>query len=135
MLVCLIHIVPIAVVNSYYNTNPTKTLCQCYQSHLHTLSNLGKNQLFHCIFVEWPVKIISMRDYIHIYCLFVCLVVFKATFNNISVISWRSVLLLEETGGPGKNHQHVASHWQTLSHNVVHLALIEIQTQVFSLYK
>jgi len=24
--------------------------------------------------------------------------VFNATFNNISVISWRSVLLLEETG-------------------------------------
>ena len=25
----------------------------------------------------------------------------NATFNNISVISWRSVLLVEETGGPG----------------------------------
>ena len=50
---------------------------------------------------------------------FVCLLVFDATFNNISVISWRSVLLVEETGGPGENHQPVASHWQTLSHNVV----------------
>jgi len=28
--------------------------------------------------------------------------VFNATFNNISVISWRSVLLMEETGVPGK---------------------------------
>jgi hypothetical protein len=26
--------------------------------------------------------------------------VFNATFNNISVISWRSVLLVEETGIP-----------------------------------
>jgi hypothetical protein len=26
--------------------------------------------------------------------------VFNTTFNNISVISWRSVLLVEETGGP-----------------------------------
>jgi len=26
--------------------------------------------------------------------------VFSATFNNISVISWRSVLLVEETGVP-----------------------------------
>ena len=26
--------------------------------------------------------------------------VFNATFNNISVISWRSVLLVEETGRP-----------------------------------
>jgi hypothetical protein len=62
-------------------------------------------------------------------CLFVCLMVLNATFNNISVISWRSVLLVEETGGPKENHRPVASHWQTLSHNVVHLALIEIQTQ------
>ena len=28
--------------------------------------------------------------------------VFNATFNNISVKSWRSVLLLEETDDPGK---------------------------------
>jgi hypothetical protein len=62
-------------------------------------------------------------------CLFVCLMVLNATFNNISVISWRSVLLVEETGGPKENHRPVASHWQTLSHNVIHLALIEIQTQ------
>ena len=45
--------------------------------------------------------------------------VFNATFNNISVISWRSVLLVEKTVVPGENHQPVASHWQTLSHNVV----------------
>ena len=45
--------------------------------------------------------------------------VFNATFNNISVISWRSVLLVEETGVPGENHQPVASPRQTLSHNVV----------------
>jgi hypothetical protein len=39
--------------------------------------------------------------------------------NNILVISWRSVLLVEETRVPGENHQPVASHLQTLSHNVV----------------
>jgi hypothetical protein len=38
---------------------------------------------------------------------YVCLMVFNATSNNISVISWQSVLLVEETGG----HQRpVASH-------------------------
>jgi hypothetical protein len=31
--------------------------------------------------------------------------VFNATFNNISVRAWWSVLLLEETGVPGKNHR------------------------------
>ena len=44
---------------------------------------------------------------------------FNTTFNNISVISWRSVLLVEETRVPRENHLPVASHWQTLSHNVV----------------
>ena len=29
--------------------------------------------------------------------------VFNATFNNIAVISWWSVLLVEETGVPGEN--------------------------------
>ena len=37
--------------------------------------------------------------------------VFNATFNNISVISWWSVLLVEETGVvPTENHRTVASH-------------------------
>jgi len=30
--------------------------------------------------------------------------VVNATFNNISVISWRSVLLVEETRVPRENH-------------------------------
>jgi hypothetical protein len=42
--------------------------------------------------------------------------VFNATFNTISVISWQSVLSVEE---PGENHRSVARHCQTLSHNVV----------------
>jgi hypothetical protein len=45
--------------------------------------------------------------------------VFNATFNNISVISWRSVLLVDETGVSGENHRHAASNYQILSHNVV----------------
>jgi hypothetical protein len=45
--------------------------------------------------------------------------VFNATFNYISVISWRSILLVEETGVSGENHQPAASHLQTLSHNVI----------------
>jgi hypothetical protein len=45
--------------------------------------------------------------------------VFNDPFNNISVISWRSLLLMEETGVPGENHRPATSHRQTLSHNVV----------------
>jgi hypothetical protein len=37
-------------------------------------------------------------------------VVFNATFNNISAISWWSVLLVEETEVPGEYHQPAASH-------------------------
>jgi len=36
--------------------------------------------------------------------------VFNVTFNNISIISWRSILLVEETGVPGENHLPSASH-------------------------
>ena len=56
----------------------------------------------------------------------------NTTFKNISVISWRSVLLVKETGGPGENYRPVSSHWQTLSHNAVHLTLIEIPTHDIS---
>jgi len=38
------------------------------------------------------------------------LMVFNATFNNMSVILWSSVLLAEEIGVPGVNHRPVASH-------------------------
>jgi hypothetical protein len=45
--------------------------------------------------------------------------VFNTTFNNISVVSWLSFLLGEETSVPGQNHWLATSHRQTLSHNDV----------------
>jgi hypothetical protein len=36
--------------------------------------------------------------------------VFNATFNNISVISWGSDLLVEETGVYEENNTPIASH-------------------------
>ena len=45
--------------------------------------------------------------------------VLNASFNNISVISWQSVSLVEETRVPGENHRPVRRHWETLSHNVI----------------
>jgi hypothetical protein len=45
--------------------------------------------------------------------------VFNATFNNISVISWRAVLLLEETRLSGEHLIPATSHLQTLPHIVV----------------
>jgi hypothetical protein len=73
-----------------------------------------------------------MRFHILLYHILQCnlglvgFMLFNATFNNISALPWRSVLLVEETRVPGENH------WQTLSHNVVHLALSRIQTHNIS---
>jgi hypothetical protein len=49
--------------------------------------------------------------------------IFNATFNNISVISWRSVLLVEETR---ETYLPVASHWQMLYR--VHSTMSRIRT-------
>ena len=45
--------------------------------------------------------------------------VFNAIFNNISDISWLSIVLVEETGVLREYHGSVASHREILSHNVV----------------
>jgi hypothetical protein len=57
-------------------------------------------------------KIVSIHDGLGWF------MVFNATFNNISAISWWSVLLVEETREPGENHRPAASHRQTLSPTV-----------------
>ena len=41
--------------------------------------------------------------------------VFNATINNISVISWRSILFLKETGVHVENYRPATNQWQTLS--------------------
>ena len=45
--------------------------------------------------------------------------VLNATFNNISLISWRPALFIGETGVHGEINWPVVSHWQMLSRNVV----------------
>jgi hypothetical protein len=40
-------------------------------------------------------------------------------FKHISVISWRSVALVKETGVPREIQRPVVGYWQTLSHNAV----------------
>jgi hypothetical protein len=45
--------------------------------------------------------------------------VFNATFNNVSIISWWSVLLVEETGVPKEKHRPVEVTDKLLSQNVV----------------
>jgi di/tricarboxylate transporter len=40
--------------------------------------------------------------------MFVGFMMFIVIFNNISAKSWLSVLLMDETGGPEKNHRRKA---------------------------
>jgi len=42
-----------------------------------------------------------------------------ATFNNISVISWRPVLLVDKIEVPGENHRPTASQRDSNSHSNV----------------
>ena len=42
--------------------------------------------------------------------------VFNATFNTISAISWRSALLVEETGVPRENHRNLSQITNELYH-------------------
>ena len=50
-------------------------------------------------------------------CFNVRFVVLNATFNNISVISWWSVLLLNETGVPGENHRSFTDKLYQIAYN------------------
>ena len=42
---------------------------------------------------------------------FILFFFFTATFSNISALSWRPVLVVEEAGVPGENHQPWESNW------------------------
>ena len=44
--------------------------------------------------------------------------VFNDTFYNISSISWRSDLMVEEIGVHRKDYRPAASNWDPVSHNV-----------------
>ena len=58
------------------------------------------------------------------------IMVLNETFNNISVLLWWSVLLVEETGVCGGNHRPATSHWHTYHIKLywVHLTISKIQT-------
>jgi hypothetical protein len=56
------------------------------------------------------LKAISLAFLLYFYKVRFRVMVFNATVNSISTISWRSVLFVEETGVTGENDRPVASH-------------------------
>jgi hypothetical protein len=59
--------------------------------------NTQFNQLYYAFLLRYLV--------LHRYRVNVRVMVFNATFNNISVISWRSVLLVKASVASGENHR------------------------------
>jgi hypothetical protein len=73
----------------------------------------GQNGKLYIAWFSW-IKLITTY--------MIIIMVFSATFNNISVISWLSVLLVDETGVPRENERPAASHWiYHIKLNRVHL--------------
>jgi hypothetical protein len=67
--------------------------------------------------IKWEINSVAIAHVINTkYGL--SLMMIHATFNNISAISLSSVLLVEEIEIFGENHRPVASHHETLLHNV-----------------
>jgi hypothetical protein len=63
--------------------------------------------LLYCL-IEWLIDACSCLT--PSLAIMIMIMVFNATFNTISVITWGSVLLMGETGVPGENHRRVAGH-------------------------
>jgi hypothetical protein len=59
--------------------------------------------------------------------------VFNTTFNNISVIMWRSVLLVEGTGVLGENHQPIDCNWKNIL--LLNYAVFKTIVHVLVLYQ
>jgi hypothetical protein len=74
---------------------------------------------FYCIWNCFDSVVFFCFSIYYICCARVRVMVCNSFFNNISVISWRSVWLLEETGVPREIHRSAVNHWQTSSHNGV----------------
>jgi hypothetical protein len=53
--------------------------------------------------------------------------VFNATFNNASIISWLSVLLVEETGGPGDSQRPTTNNLPQVTDKCYYIKLYRVQ--------
>ena len=104
----------------YFSCSKFKSLIEKQGTYINDKFWSITNNSISCLLHVIMTKKRHIINFLDIQCILQYLVsvfmVLNATFNNISVISWGSVLLVGETG---ENHGPVESRWQTLSHNVV----------------
>jgi hypothetical protein len=81
------------------------------------LTTMTLNTNYIGVTISWNAHIAMIKYQCHLCtrCWFGWFMVLNATFNNISVISWRPVLLVVETWVTGENLRPASGHWQTLS--------------------
>ena len=97
----------IRLVNTILKIKRIKRIyCRVCLVYINCLDRIGSNEFLlrrtKCTeALEWLVSVPVKRNR--------WFMVFYATFNNSSVISWRSVLLVEETGVRGENHRLATS--------------------------
>jgi hypothetical protein len=76
--------------------------------------------LFFCLFLKHYIFFDNINIFLFEWLLIkFSFMVLNVTFNNISVISWQSVLLVEENGVPEKTTDQQQVTDKLLSHNVV----------------
>ena len=90
------------IVSSYFLTG--ERIKKCLKNVFVTLHSIISSEIkFICVHVGTSTSKQSLLIRLRF-------MVFNATFNNISVILWQSVLLVEETRVPRENHPPVESH-------------------------
>ena len=95
--------------------------CTCLLNLRNLLNSVSKGKLLH---IKYFCLFIHIWLFVRLFCLTPLSTIFQLYRGG--QFYWR-----RKPKDP-ENHQPVASHWQTLSHNVVHLALIEIRTHNIS---
>ena len=101
------------IVHFYWFLYIVFVLCVCY--HLILYYRLTVSKIYAHVYCK-NVEIFLHHTNINYRIVKInwCLV-FNATFSNISAISWRPILVMEEAGVTEENHRSWASNWSTLS--------------------